>query len=111
MRTEGKAMAERRFENEQTERLYQSILRSVRRRLAETGAETPLNDSLAAELCAPLPKLRPQELPTTDELVVEMLAERDQARAAAVAARGEAEKLRLDLGERLRRRAGRVLLQ
>jgi hypothetical protein len=110
MRTEGKAMAERRFENEQTEQLYQSILRSVRRRLAETGAETPLDDSLA-ELCTPLPKLRPQELPTTDELVVEMLAERDQARAAAVAARAATEKRRLDLGERLRRRAGKVLLQ
>jgi hypothetical protein len=104
-------MADRWFENEQIERLCRDVMRSVRRRLADARAESPLNDSLA-ELYAPLPKLRkPIAERTTDELVAEMIAERDASIARAEAALAHLERLRLDDAAAERQRRGKELLQ
>jgi hypothetical protein len=89
--------------------LYNAILRRVRAKIAEARAEHA-GPQLTVEPMTP-PKLRPKILPSPDELIAEMIRDRDAAYARAEEARAEADRLRLDVSAEVRRRAGEALLQ
>jgi hypothetical protein len=75
---------------------------------AEYGG-SPLDDVAPPE---PLPRLRKSiDEVTTDELIAEMIADRDAALRRAAEARAHLERLRLDESAEARRRRGERLLQ
>jgi hypothetical protein len=85
------------------------IIDAVRRKVAEVRAEAAPS-RLTVEPYTP-PKLRPRILPSPDELLAEMIAERDETYRRAEEALAHADRLRLDVDAAARRQQGRELLQ
>jgi hypothetical protein len=94
------------------EALIQRIVDGVRAKVAEIRAEFEVR-RLTAEASVPPPKPPPAPRPwkplaerTTDEILAEMLADRDAAIAAAEEARAKYERLEVDEAAREWRRNG-----